>query len=408
MNFTKRLIGIFLLGCAFLSAGAVGTDTLKVAFPQDTVGLHTVGAEADSLAADKQVKKNIWKKISDYFAKSNHYDRSKKIDFGIIGGPSFSSATGLGIGLVASGLYSFDKADTTLQLSNISLFGNVSTTGMLVVGVRGNNFLPKDRFHFDYSLYVLSLPSNFWGVGYEAGNNDENKTNYSRLKFEFKPKFLFHVFENMYVGPAINLQYVKASKMTEQALALLGGNPDLEFWAYGAGLSLTYDSRDIITNATRGHFLQLEQFFYPTQLGNEHRFYMTDLTYATYHKAWKGAVIAGEFHSMLNFKDVPWPLLAAVGSPNRMRGYYEGRYRDKSIVEMQIELRQHIWKRNGAVLWVGAANVFPEFRDMRLKKTLLNAGVGYRWAFKQGVNVRFDVGFSKNGLGFAFNINEAF
>lgn len=101
-------------------------------------------------------------------------------------------------------------------------------------------------------------------------------------------------------------------------------------------------------------------------------------------------------------------MLAQVGGPNRMRGYFEGRYRDKNIIEAQIELRQHLWRRNGAVLWVGAANVFPAFKDMRWRQTLWNFGVGYRWAFKQGVNVRLDLGFTKNGLGFAFNINEAF
>ena len=135
---------------------------------------------------------------------------------------------------------------------------------------------------------------------------------------------------------------------------------------------------------------------------------MTDLTVATYKKAWKGAIIAGEFHSQLNFQDVPWPMLACVGGPNRMRGYFEGRYRDKCIVEAQVELRQHIRRRNGITVWVGAANVFPEFEQIRWKKTLFNGGFGYRWAFKENVNVRLDLGFTKNGFGFAFNINEAF
>ena len=101
-------------------------------------------------------------------------------------------------------------------------------------------------------------------------------------------------------------------------------------------------------------------------------------------------------------------MLASVGGTGRMRGYFEGRYRDKNIIEAQIELRQHIKRRNGIAVWIGAANVFPKFGDMRLKKTLPNGGVGYRWAFKQGVNVRLDLGFTKNGLGFSFNINEAF
>ena len=91
-----------------------------------------------------------------------------------------------------------------------------------------------------------------------------------------------------------------------------------------------------------------------------------------------------------------------------MRGYYEGRYRDKNLIEAQVELRQHIWHRNGAVCWVGAANVFPKWSALKGKKTLLNAGIGYRWEFKEKVNVRLDLGLTRNGPGFLFNINEAF
>ena len=36
-----------------------------------------------------------------------------------------------------------------------------------------------------------------------------------------------------------------------------------------------------------------------------------------------------------------------LGSSYSMRGYYEGRYRDKCAMDAQIELRQHVWKRNG-------------------------------------------------------------
>ena len=119
-------------------------------------------------------------------------------------------------------------------------------------------------------------------------------------------------------------------------------------------------------------------------------------------------MIAGEFHSLFNYNDVPWPMLATVGGQSRMRGYFEGRYRDDNIVEAQIELRQHIKKRHGIVIWVGAANVFPKFSEMRLKQTLPNFGTGYRWRFKQGVNIRLDLGLTRNGMGFIFNINEAF
>ena len=405
-----------LLAVCVLGVTAKAEDLQKtsatvspVAAAADTVALtQTEITAADTTVVKAKKKKGLIGKIGDYFANSNHYNPNKRIDFSLIGGPHYSSTTGLGLGLVASGLYRIDRSDPTQPLSNLSLFGDVTTSGFLMLGLRGNNILPKKKYRFDYSIYVYNFPSKFWGIGYDAGNIDENETSYSRFKFEVKPRFFFRLAENTYLGPMVNVQYVKASKLDDKGLSLLGENPELEFTAIGGGFSFMYDSRDVILNASRGWFVQLDQLFYPSQFGNKHVYYSTDLTVATYKKVWKGGVLAGEFHSQMNFRDVPWPMLAGVGSPYRMRGYFESRYRDKSIVEAQIELRQHLWRRNGMVVWLGAANVFPEFDAMRWHKTLLNGGFGYRWAFKQGVNVRLDLGFTKNGTGFMFNINEAF
>ena len=129
---------------------------------------------------------------------------------------------------------------------------------------------------------------------------------------------------------------------------------------------------------------------------------------ATYHKAWRGAIIAAELHTRQCAGEVPWPMLSDVGSSNRMRGYYEGRYRDKNIMEGQVELRQRIKGRHGVAVWAGMVNVFSNFDHIYYKQILPNMGVGYRWEFKKGINVRLDYGFSRNGTGFIFNINEAF
>lgn len=379
-------------------------DVVVLEAEQPVMAIDSVTTE---LATDTARRKPFFKRVGDYFKRSNHFDPSKKIDFGIIGGPFYASATGVGIGLVASGLYRLDRDDVTLPLSNVSIFANVATSGMMALGVKGNNVFPHERYKLDYTVYFYTFPSKIWGIGYDAGNLDENEQDYSRIKFEAKPRFLWRVFDNAYVGPVANFQYIKMTDLDDEVVALVGSD-ERHFMAVGAGLSLNYDSRDVVTNASRGWLFQLDQLFMPGFFGNDNKYIMTDLTVATYKKAWKGAIIAGEFHSQLNFQDVPWPMMACVGGPNRMRGYFEGRYRDKCIMEAQVELRQHIRRRNGIVVWVGAANVFPEFDQMRWKKTLLNAGFGYRWAFKENVNVRLDLGLTKNGLGFAFNINEAF
>ena len=124
---------------------------------------------------------------------------------------------------------------------------------------------------------------------------------------------------------------------------------------------------------------------------------------------WKGAVIAYEYNVLMNWGDVPWCMMATIGNSYSMRGYYEGRYRDRNKMDTQVELRQHVWRRSGIAVWAGAGIIFDRFADMRPGHILPNFGVGYRWEFKKNVNVRLDFGVGKRGqTGFIFNINEAF
>lgn len=365
----------------------------------------TTAVKADTTAV--KAKHGLVARLLQYFAESDKPKPDKKIDFGIIGGPHYASDTGLGLGLVASALYSTDRSDSTLEKSNASLYSDMTTKGFLMIGIRGNNIFPKKRYRLDYRIYVYTFPSYLWGFSYPQSDNDDNKSKYSRTKFEVMARFLIPINRYSYLGPIARYQYVHAYKLKDQAPQLLEGLPKTVS-DFGVGVSYTFDSRDFMLNASRGWFMQLDLTTNPTFLGNNNTYWSAELQLATYRKAWRGAIIAGELHTRQSTGQVPWPMLADVGSSNRMRGYYEGRYRDKNVVDAQVELRQHIWHRNGLVVWLGAAEVFPNYGSLRFRRILPNAGIGYRWQFKKGVNVRLDYGFSRNGTGFIFNINEAF
>lgn len=362
-------------------------------------------APFDTLAL--KPKRGLVARVLQYFAESDKPKPNKKIDFGIIGGPHYASDTGVGLGLVASALYSTDRSDSTLELSNASLYSDVSSKGFLMIGLRSNTFLPRKRYRLDYRLYVYTFPSYLWGFSYPESDNDDNKSKYSRTKFEVMARFLMPLNRYSYLGPIARYQYVHAYKLKDHAPTLLVGRP-LTVSDVSVGVSYTFDSRDFMLNASRGWFVQADITANPTFLGNNNTYWSGELQVATYRRAWRGAILAGELHTRQSVGSVPWPMLSDVGSSNRMRGYYEGRYRDKNVVDAQVELRQHIWHRNGLVVWLGAAEVFPDYGSLRFRRILPNAGIGYRWQFKKGVNVRLDYGFSRNGTGFIFNINEAF
>ena len=345
-------------------------------------------------------------RILDYFNDSNKNKKHKRFDFSVIGGPHYASDTKFGLGLVAAGLYRTDPNDSILPPSNVSLYGDVSSVGFYMLGVRGNHIAPKGRYRIDYHLYFYSFPSDFWGIGYEMGDNDANKSDMKRWQAQAEVSFLFRVADNFYIGPMASYDYV-IGKHIERPELLQG--MDQHTWNVGAGVSLVYDNRDNLTNPHRGICLNINQMFRPRFMGNDYAFSTTAFRFDAYQRLGKGTVLAEDIGANLNFGNPSWGMMAELGGTHSMRGYYEGRYRDKHSLEATVELRQHVWKRNGIVVWVGAGIIFPKFSALRSKQILPNAGVGYRWEFKKNVNVRLDYGFGKSGQsGFLFNINEAF
>ena len=345
-------------------------------------------------------------RILDYFNDSNKNKKHKRFDFSVIGGPHYASDTKFGLGLVAAGLYRTDPNDSILPPYNVSLYGDVSSVGFYMLGVRGNHIAPKGRYRIDYHLYFYSFPADFWGIGYEMGDNDANKSDMKRWQAQAEVSFLFRVADNFYIGPMASYDYV-IGKHIERPELLQG--MDQHTWNVGAGVSLVYDNRDNLTNPHRGIYLNINQMFRPGFMGNDYAFSTTAFRFDAYQRLGKGTVLAEDIGANLNFGNPSWGMMAELGGTHSMRGYYEGRYRDKHSLEATVELRQHVWKRNGIVVWVGAGTIFPKFSALRSKQILPNAGVGYRWEFKKNVNVRLDYGFGKSGQsGFLFNINEAF
>ena len=147
-------------------------------------------------------------KILNYFNDANKEKKNKKFDFSIIGGPHYSSDTKFGIGLVAAGLYRTDRNDSILPPSNVSLYGDVSTVGFYLLGVRGNHLFPQDKYRLNYNLYFYSFPSLYWGQGYDNGANDDNESEYDRFQAQVKVDFMFRMARNFYIGPMTTFDYV--------------------------------------------------------------------------------------------------------------------------------------------------------------------------------------------------------
>lgn len=390
--FRKFLITTIALSLALMApvASAASPDTVQTA--KDDV-------------ADVPQRPRIIQRVINYFNESNKSRPTGRMDFSFIGGPHYSSDSKFGIGVVASGIYTTNPEDTTLVPSNLSIKADATTAAHFTLTVSGEHISPKDVYRLSYEIDYSYIDTKYWGIGFDQCKNDANESKYKYLASNAKVVFARNMGSHFYFGPIMTFNYVHARDF--QHPELWAGLPRRMF-SYGIGASVRYDTRDNTTAPSQGIVIRMDQTFDARWMGNRHGYSVNEMTLAGYRQIWHGGILAAQLHSRITWGDTPWGMLSYIGGSHNMRGYFEGRYRDKSEIDFCAELRQHVWRRNSAVIWLGVASVFPRFTDIHFNTLLPNAGIGYRWEFKKNVNVRVDLGFGRRQTGIIFSINEAF
>ena len=117
--------------------------------------------------------------------------------------------------------------------------------------------------------------------------------------------------------------------------------------------------------------------------------------------------------------DVPYSELPSFGSPFDLRGYYWGKYRDKSMAYGILEYRYmfgspekyksgNFWAKCGFVAWMGTGTIGDTPFDWN--KWKLNLGAGLRVQMQPGKNFRLDIGKEPglDGVQVYMNMTEAF
>lgn len=462
-RFFPVILLLWLSGCATTARAQIQDDDRQRIVPMGDITQLGQGRgknlePTDTLAAMTE-KHGFIRRIFDYFDRSN-IDRTfeKKIDWSIAPGPNYSSDVGFGIGFLIAGLYRLDRADSITEPSNISIYGNVTTQKFALLRFSGENIFKHNKRRLNYSGAFVYFPGAFYGIGYEAGKAGYVQSLTTTMGI-VRVSWCAAVANRFYLGVSGGIDYSGASYSDSDMVEYMndiqsgkepiptGGLGELyALWQEGRydpslqdpfsnyigetgdnpnafntnfGVFLQYDSRDVTFNATRGIFVKAEAKWYPEFLGNTGRnFGRFTVTFDTYRRLWKGSVLAYDLYVDCLAGTPSWHMYAKMGGMERMRGYYEGRYRDKRLVETQLELRQRIYRRHGAVGWFGLGQVWGTKR-FQWRNTLYSFGVGYRFEFKKGMNIRLDYGWGvygnsslpwdrKRSSAFLFTASEAF
>lgn len=184
------------------------------------------------------------------------------------------------------------------------------------------------------------------------------------------------------------------------------------------GTVINYDDRNNVFYPTDGHLIELLATFNSTALGSDFNFqrYAYDAAkYITFNGKHTIALHAtGDFI----FGEAPFFQLAELGGTKRMRGYFQGRYRDNNAIIVQAEYRvpilQNVIKsgffkdRFKIAVFGSLGNVAPTIGEFDLSNTRYAYGAGLRFRLTDaGINLRLDYGRTAQGGNFYVTFNEA-
>jgi outer membrane protein assembly factor BamA len=178
----------------------------------------------------------------------------------------------------------------------------------------------------------------------------------------------------------------------------------------GLGLVANWDSRDNTFAAYSGSFYQVTALFYKSAFGSDYDYTDVQIDTRNYYEIVPDQVLAVQAAAEFMDGSPPFQNLAKFGGQNLLRGYFDGRYRDKNGVALQAEYRTPVWWRFGLVGFAGIAQVAGKVSHFAFDRFWFAGGVGLRffWNPEERISLRLDYGIGNNSSGMYITVTEAF
>lgn len=294
--------------------------------------------------------------------------------------------------------------------SKFGFGGYWATTGQYHFRIDPIVYMSKNKLYFSAPTRYGRIVDKFWGIG----NKTEKTGNESYVReliastINIQTKSYLFSADRTGLILDFNRTVILDKKNNEFLLddlvpGVSGGN------VFGFGIGLVWDSRNDFFYPTEGGYQYLKVMVYPEW--DQKSFSYFELDVKQYKSVSKRGVVAGNFFVASTNGNAPFYMMPALGGQHKMRGFFEGRYRDNFYMLFQLEYRHFFAKRFAYVLHAGAGDVASDMLKYSINETKFSYGGGLRYLFdkEKKVNIRFDLGATNKGdLGVYFGIEEAF
>jgi outer membrane protein assembly factor BamA len=318
----------------------------------------------------------------------------------------FSSPdTGFGVGVLPQ--YVFRTApDARTSTLRADLY--YTQEGQSNVTVRAGMWWPGNRYRLGGKAQVRDWPSTYYGVGNTFA--DSLRESFVERSAQVSVDLQRLVRPGVFAGvlAAFAHRTIREREaggvLARSALAGSEGGEVL-----GAGVFLSFDTRDDVIYPTAGHLVRLDSRAYGRVAGADFGFTQHRLDARQYVRLVGPFVLA--LHGALRVSTGAPPFQQLHGVGEVVRGYASDRFADRHLLAFRAEVRvvPLVW-RFGLAVFAGAGQVASGLGDFALDRFHVAYGAGLRFQIipSERVNVRWDFGFGDDSSGDYLDLGEAF
>lgn len=399
---------------------------------RDIPGAKALISKKDSVLVSKQKGFSYYRNqhdLVDVALALLHKERDKRLDSAmspagkklhLSAAPIFeyTLSTGFATGIASNGAFFMGDPHNTNTSSFLAAI-KYTQKKQFLLPIQTSVWTPGNRYNFLGDWRYLNFPQDTYGFG--GSTTDANRYVVTYKYIRFYESILKKIRKDFYLGIGYQLDRhwgikeidVPIGDMTDfQKYGLAGSST-----SSGMVINILYDSRKNSINPEGGSFYGNLAFTQNSKLmGSSSNWNSVLLDLRKYVRMPHGNVLAFWFYGMVTLDGNP-PYLDLPGTGldtynNTGRGYEQGRFIGKKMIDLETEFRFGI-SRDGLLGGVvfGNAESLSELGSNRFNTISAGFGIGLRIKLNKfsNTNACIDYGVGKNGSrGFFGNLGEVF
>jgi len=320
---------------------------------------------------------------------------------------SYNPVYGFAIGAMISG--AGVRGIRSTRYSQLSISGNVSTTGQIQAQLRGDLFDRSGDYLLKADLRYLDTRRSTWGLGRISSDQLE-------YPMEFKLARAYSTLYRRVSGPVfigIGYHYDEFTDIVDSRaqqgeitpFTVYSGGALTRTAASGFSINVLGDTRDNLVNPSSGYYLSASARTYSQDLGSDDNWQEMWIEMRVYPRLPSDSrnVLGFWLYTWLTFGEAPYLNLPSNGWDTYgrgARGYLQGRIRGANQTYFECEYRRVLTRDGlwGAVVFVNGTNT-TEPESGLFGALDLGSGVGLRIKFNKRTNTNLAIDYGWGRLG---------